>query len=297
MKIKLLIINHTKQLSEEQKALSKNSLSKAYDKQQLLQKQNDIKKNFEALQKNIEELHQLNKSLEDPNTMFNTSELEKNIEQKMQDANDALEKNNRNKASDKQKEAGEDLEMMAQQLEISKLENEEEQLGEDIETVRQLLDNLVHTSFRQEDNLKAMQKMNSKSSTLNDAQRTHLNIEDNMKMIADSLNSLARRQPAVKQFVQKEVDKSINYLSTAQNYLRDRQVGRAATDEQFALTSMNNLALMLAESIKNMKDQQNQARSKCKNCKNGGGSCSNPGKNGKSKPQSAKEMQQQLMLS
>jgi hypothetical protein len=58
----------------------------------------------------------------------------------------------------------------------------------------------------------------------------------------------------------------------------------------FSLTSMNNLALMLGESLKKMKQKQSECNSKCK--KAGNGSCSKPG--GKGKPKSAREYQQQL---
>ncbi|MBQ9436093.1 MAG: hypothetical protein IJU33_08215 [Bacteroidales bacterium] len=288
------VIEKTKQLAEEQKKLSTTTQSKAYDKKDLQQKQEEIKKKFDQLQKDLQDLKQMNGQLEEPNKIANTAEKEKSIQQKMQESSDALEKNNRNKASDSQQDAAQQMEEMANELEISMLESMEEQLGEDIDEVRQLLDNLVQVSFRHEANMKTMQKMSSKSPLLNDVQRTHLNVQDNMRMIADSLNALARRQPQVQPFVNKEVDKVIEHLQSAQSYLRDRQVGRAQTDEQFALTSMNNLALMLAESIQKMKEQQNQARSQCQNCKKGGGSCSKPGSTGKGKPQSAKEMQQQL---
>jgi hypothetical protein len=66
----------------------------------------------------------------------------------------------------------------------------------------------------------------------------------------------------------------------------------ASKNQQFALTSMNNLALMLMESMKDMQEQQKQSQSKCN--KAGNGSCNKPGGKGKPKKASARELQQQL---
>jgi hypothetical protein len=68
---------------------------------------------------------------------------------------------------------------------------------------------------------------------------------------------------------------------------------------QYAMTSLNNLALVMAESLDNMKNQmrQNDQQKKNGSCKNQGkksqSSCSNPGK-GKPSPKSMKQMQQEL---
>jgi hypothetical protein len=115
-----------------------------------------------------------------------------------------------------------------------------------------------------------------------------------MRMIDDSLFNLAKRQPMVEPFVTKEVTKIREYSKTSIEHLVERRVPQALSDEQFALTSMNNLALMLAESLKKMKEKQKECDSKC-NKKGGKGkssSCSKPGDKGK--PKSARELQQQL---
>jgi hypothetical protein len=56
---------------------------------------------------------------------------------------------------------------------------------------------------------------------------------------------------------------------------------------------MNNLALMLMESMSDMQEQQQQSQSKCKKAGNKS-SCNKPGGKGKPKKASARELQQQL---
>lgn len=286
------IIDKAKKLSEEQKALSKQSEQKAIDKQELLQKQQDIENQFKELKKEINELNQLNKELEDPNKLLDTKDLQQQIEQDFKDSKDALNKNNRSKAASSQQDAGEKMEEMAQKMEENMLDNEEEDLEEDMESLRQILDNLVQISFNQEAVMERLRPLTQHSSQLPDIARTQHNIRDNMLVIADSLNALARRQSAVKPFINEEVGKINSYIDAAVASLKDQRVQNALTQQQFAMTSMNNLALMLAESMKEVKQKQ----SECQNCKNknksGKGSCNNPG--GKGKTKTARELQQQL---
>ena len=285
------IIEKTKKLADEQKALSKQSEQKNIDKNELLQKQQNIENKYNELKKELQDLQKLNKELEDPNKLVNTEKLQKQIEQDMRDSKEALNKGNRSKASDSQKDAGEKMEEMADQMEMNMLDNEEENLSEDIETLRQILDNLVQISFNQESNMQFMSKLTPGSSRLTDVQRTQYTLKDNMQMISDSLDALARRQSSVKPFIQTEITKIDNYMSSAISNISNRREKQALSDQQFAMTSINNLSLMLAESMKEMQ----QKKSECKNCKNkksGNGSCNKPG--GKGKAKTARELQQQL---
>ncbi|MBQ4356090.1 MAG: hypothetical protein II757_05460 [Bacteroidales bacterium] len=285
------IIDKTRQLSEEQKALSKQSEQKAIDKQELLKKQQNIEQQFNELKKDLKDLEQLNKELEDPNKLTDTKQLQQQIEQDFKNSRDGLEKNNRSKAASSQQDAGEKMEEMANQMEKNMLENEEENLEEDMESLRQILDNLVQISFNQESNMERLRPLYTHSPQIPDIARAQHNIRENMEMIADSLDALARRQSSVKPFINEEVGKINNYLDAATASLADTKVQNALSQQQFAMTSMNNLALMLAESMKEVKQKQSQ----CQNCqKQGKGSCSNPGGKGKSKAKTARELQQQL---
>jgi len=285
------VIDKAKELSQEQKLLSNQTEQKSIDINSILEKQQDIESKFKKLQEDIQNLESLNKELEDPNKMTNTQELQNKISQSMQQSKAAINKNNRGKASEKQNEASDDIEKLADQMENDKLDSDEENISEDIETLRQILYNLVLVSFKQEDNMNNLQGTTMRSAQLSEIIKNQFTIKDHMRLIEDSLSALARRQTAVKPYIQKEVSKINDYLIQSQNNINSRQLKQAATNQQFVLTSMNNLSLMLAESMKEMKKKESECKN-CKNKKSGKGSCSNPG--GKGKPKSAKELQQQL---
>jgi len=287
------VIDNLKELAQEQKNLSQQTDQKAIPKEDLQQKQEQLNEKFQEWQKEVKELHQLNKELEEPNKLQNRSEQEKQIMDKMKESAEQLNKNNRSKAKENQKEASQQMEDMADGLQKEKEEAEEEDLAEDIETLRQILENLIRTSFKQEDVMLAVKKAGDKSPLLTDYMRDQSNIQDYMRMIDDSLTQLARRQPMVEPFITKEVTKIREYSKLAREQLIDRRISQALSNQQFALTSMNNLTLMLAESLKKMKEKQSSS-STCSKCNKKGckGNCSKPGGKGKSK--SARELQQQL---
>lgn len=287
------IVEKVKELSSDQRLLSKESQQKNIPKDELIKKQDDLQKKFDQLREDMKSLEQLNNELEDPNKMTNTDDLQKKIDQSMQESKNALNKNNRSKASEKQEESAQSMEELADQMESDLLDSQEENLGEDIESIRQILDNLVRISFRQEENLVRVKSMNAGSSYLTQVIREQFTIQEHMKMIEDSLSSLARRQPQVQPFILKEVTNTREYIQKTLKSLNDRKLPLSASHQQFALTSMNNLALMLAESMKNMKDQMSQ----CQNAKNQkSGNCSKPGSGNKSgkTAKSARKLQQQL---
>ncbi len=97
-----------------------------------------------------------------------------------------------------------------------------------------------------------------------------------MKTIADSLFSLSKRVPQIESTVNTEVDKINFNISKALDYLGDRRTGEASRSQQFAMTSLNNLALMMNEALESMQNAQKNSK---------------PG-SGKSKKKGMKELQQ-----
>ena len=285
-------VNQMRDLADELRKNANDIENRQISKESLQKKQQELQKKYDELKKDISELKKMNNELEDPTKFKDNQELQKDADQNMQQSKQNLEKNNRSKSADNQKKAADDIEQMADQMEQDFNESELESITEDIATIRQILDNLVKISFDQEDILKKSQKMSSYSSLMSDVIRKQFEVKQSMKHIEDSLSALARRQAAVKPFIQKEVTKIQNNIETAQTELQNRRPSVASKNEQFALTSMNNLALMLMESMKDMQQQQKQSESKCN--KSGNGSCKKPGGKGKPNKTSARELQQQL---
>ncbi|HET7002222.1 MAG TPA: hypothetical protein VFI33_12960, partial [Puia sp.] len=125
-----------------------------------------------------------------------------------------------------------------------------------------------------------------------DLAREQKKLRDDSKMIEDSLLALSKRNPKISPLVNKEVTNINMNMDRAQNSLGDRNTSEAQNRQQQAMTSINNLALMLNESLEAMMAEANaQSKSQCS-----GGSCKKPGNGKKNKPgmSSLRSMQEGL---
>jgi hypothetical protein len=90
------------------------------------------------------------------------------------------------------------------------------------------------------------------------------NIQLNFKLIEDSLYSLSKRIPQIQSLANKEVQLINLNLKTALENLADRKTAEANRDQQYAMTSINNLALMLNEVLDQLEKSQQKGKSGAK---------------------------------
>ncbi len=300
------LISKTTRLAEEQKKLAEQSAQKNTDINDIKQKQEELSREFKDVQQELRDLEKLNKQLEDPYNLDKTKPLEQEVENQLQQAQEHLEKKQKEKAAEKQKEAGDKMDELAEKMAQSMMEEQMEDLGEDINTMRQILNNIIRTSFRQENLMQGTAKTDIQDPAMRKIIRDQFNMKDNLKMIEDSISAVARRQVMVEPFITKEVTKIkqaqeqiMDLLNNTQEpslqyYFKNRN-SQIASKQQFVMTSLNDLALMIAESIKKMQEKKQEGDAACKS-----GNCRSSSKNGsKPKPdsksaKSMKEMQERL---
>ena len=110
-------------------------------------------------------------------------------------------------------------------------------------------------------------------------------LRDDAKLIGDSLQELGKRQFQLQTFISDEMYKLNREMKKALENLEERNKPVTNVAQQLVMTSANNLALMLSESLDNIQQQQKQS-------KPGSGSCKKPGGTGE-KP-SMSELQKKL---
>jgi hypothetical protein len=291
------IISKVNQLAEEQKKLAEKTLQKDVDIKQQQEKQQEINKDFKSLQQELREVEKLNKELEDPYHLEQSKALENEVSQQLEQSKEQLEKNQKPKAADSQKQAGKKMEELALQMQKSMQEDDMDNLGEDINKLRQVLDNIVKTSFQEEELMIQTSKINIQDPAMRQIIQNQFHLKDNLKMIEDSIAAIARRQVMVEPFISKEITKINQAQSqimdllnstqepTQQAYYRNRNA-QITAKQQFVMTALNDVALMIAESIKNMQKKKQQGGS------SGNGSCSSDNCEGGAKPKSSKSMRQ-----
>ena len=281
-------IEELSKLAEKQEELSEETEDRKADEEELAAKQEELNKEFEELSENIEELNKLNEELEDPNNMDDTEEQEKSIQEDMEKSLDELKEGSKKKAAPSQKSAAKKMQEMSESLFEMQSQMAQESASEDIRVLREILENLLVISFDQEDLIAELENTSTSDPRYPDIIERQHELQDNMKIIEDSLFALSKRQMMIEPFVIKEVDKIRKNMEDANERLEERKTGNAAASQQYAMTSVNNLALLLSEALNKMQQQQNMDMPGNSSCDNPGGS--KPGK----MPQNMSEMQKQL---
>ena len=278
---KLQVNEKIDDLEKELKDLAKKQKDLAVKKEKTKESQDEIKEAFKEIEKGIKELEELNKKLETPMDIESTDEEQKEIEEKLNEAGEKIEKNKKNKASESQGEAGEKMEDLAEQLNQMQQESEQSQNEEDMEDLRKILEALVLLSMDQEDLLDKFNLVQINDPAFRKYGRKQRRINDDTKIVKDSLLALAKRQPVLATFIDKELNDLAYSQGKTIEFVGDRKKKNVTLNQQLSMTAYNNLALLLNEVLQSMQAQM-QAM------KPGSGQCNKPG--GKGKPKAGPSM-------
>ena len=294
-------IKKTEDLAQKQRELAKETEQSGKKETEALNaKQNKLNEEFKQLQKDIDDIQNKLKDIDETAEFKRNRDTEKSISDKQNEALKQLDNKNNKKASEQQNSAADELEKMSNELAEAQLDMEQSDLAEDAEQVRQLLKNLVTLSFDQEQLISDLNSIQIQDPKYQQIIASQHKIKDDFKTVEDSLRTMAKRQMTVAVVINKELEsinlnisKSMNRLLLMnQTFYGTSKNQSAASSMQYSMMSLNNLALVLAESLDDMQSQmrQNSQKKKSGNCKKSG-SCNNPGqsKSGKGKP-SAKSM-------
>ena len=168
----------------------------------------------------------------------------------------------RNQAGQSQKKAGQKMKKMSQEMEQMQAGMEMETMMENMEDLRNIVHNLVKLSFDQEQLMKDFRDVNETDPRFVDLSQHQLKLKDDSQVIQDSLLSLSKRVFQIAAFINKEVDNMNNHMEAAMDALKERRKYKAVGQQQFAMTAMNNLALLLDDVLEQMMNAISEATGK-----------------------------------
>ena len=276
------LINEIKELSKNQLDLSKDSLN-VNDKLKAQEGYND---DFNKIKNDIKELDKLNNSLENKNKISDTEDIEKNIEETLKKTTEQLKNKNQKGASKNQKKLSNELMELANVFDKMKKDNEESQNYEDMDALRQILENLVYFSIEEENLMLEFEGLEKDNPQYVSMMHKQQELRDASYIIEDSLFALSKRVPQISSKVNSEINAINNKTLSAIDNLRERYTVKAVKDQQFVMTSANNLAVMLSEILKSMQEEMASDLPSSQQCEK-------PGK-GSPKPGDLKRMQKEL---
>jgi hypothetical protein len=242
-------------LAKDQNQLADDTKDKSQSLDSLSDAQEKLNLDFKEIQEKLSETKELNQELKRPNSFEDTSGDEEQIENKQKEASESIEKNKRNKSSQSQKEASEKMKKMSKKLKQMQASMQMMQMQEDLGDLEAIVNNLITLSFDQEKVMKEFRSVKQSDPRFIALSQAQLKLKDDAQIIQDSLLALANRVMAISSFVTRELNEMNTNMDESVVAIRERQKPTAAAKQQLAMTSMNNLALMLDDVMQQM--QQN----------------------------------------
>jgi len=162
-------------------------------------------------------------------------------------------------------------------LDAMQAQSNQQQQEEDIGLLREILESLMSLSFDQEDVMNTMARVSDNDPAYLMNGRRQRKIFSDTKIVADSLEALARRKPKIASFIDEELNQIRSNHELSIEDIDERRRRDLQVHQQYVMTSYNNLALMLNEALQQMQQQMQQMMP-------GSGSCNKPGGKGMPKP-------------
>jgi hypothetical protein len=282
-------LEKTKELAKKQEKLAEKSEQGKENKDQLASEQEELNKKFDDIKKDIEDINKKNEELEEKQNFEKTDEIQQQIDKEQDKAYENLQQNNKKKASQNQKNASEKMNELSEKMQQMQDQMNDGPTAEDMNNMRNLLENLIKSSFDQEKIMLAIKNTNINDPKYVKLTQDQQKLKANMQMIEDTLFALSKRVPQISSTINKEISGINANMEKATKYLAERQSGYANERQQNIMTSVNNLALILNESIEQSQKQQQSKQQ-------GQANCNKPGSSGSPKPslKEMKEMQKKI---
>lgn len=239
---------------------------------------------FNKMEQKLDSIIEKNQGLNDPFDISKDEESFDEIQEDLENAEESEDADDQENAQRQKQKAGKKMKEMAENMNSIMMGGGMDQLAEDAHLVRILLENVVRSSHAEEALMQEISVMKKDDPTVSQKISRQKEISENFVMVEDSLRKMANRQTSVKNFVFNELQVIDQQTESAMKDILELKFGSATQKQQNAMMSMNNLALMLSESLNEMESMMDGQSTS---------SCSKPGKSkGKQgKPKSMKNMQ------
>ena len=255
-------VKELEKLADKQEKLAdktENENNESTKNEELKKEQEKLNKEFEEKKEKIKDIEKLSKELK--KEIDTQKEKQKEISEEQKKAQKEIENKDNNAASKAQKKASKSMRSMASQMTESMQEGEMKQLDLDIDALRDILENLLKISHDQEKVMRSFRSISVSDPRFVSLSQEQLKISDDAKVVEDSLYSLAKRVMQIESFITKEVTAMKNSIDESVKYIKERKTPQAASKQQFSMTSMNNLALMLSDTFKQMQQMMSMQMS------------------------------------
>ncbi|MDG2195062.1 MAG: hypothetical protein P8K77_09520 [Polaribacter sp.] len=264
------VTQKTMQIATKLEALSKKQNAIQQQPTTDLTKQEEVKKEFKTIEKELNHVKNDNSALREPMSIPNLQLAQKET---LKHLDRAAISTRQQQAKLSQQKAAQKMQEMSQKLQQAMLQTEGEMQEENKKSLRILLDNLLHFSFKQEDLMTAFSKIDISHPSFGKELKNQHALKTYFEHIDDSLYVLSMRLPEIAVKSQNDLASAHYNMDQSLENFTENRFRIARSNQQSVLTSVNNLAHFLSLVLEKM---QQSKQSKSGKGKKGGKSFSLP---------------------
>ena len=239
---------------DQQQDLSEQTGDESKSLDSLASEQGKLNEEFEKFQEKLRDAKEINQDLKRPNSMEDTSGEEQKAAEEQKSAKENLENDQRNKSKQSQQNATQQMQQLGEKLENMQSSMMMQQMQEDLGDLQAILNNLIELSFDQENLMREFKAVNQSDPRFIKLSQEQLALKDDSKIINDSLLALSSRVMAIASFVTRELNEMNQHMDASLESIRERKKSEATVNQQLTMTSANNLALLLDNTMQQMQE-------------------------------------------
>lgn len=258
-------------LAKRQEILSELKLGEEFSNDQ----QEKLNKEFEKISEELDELKKDNADLKKPIDINVDKGKQESIKEDQKDALEEINKHQgmeqssesgekeeaENSAKKKQKSAAQKMKEMSEQLqESSSGGGGGSSITEDAEMLRQILDNLVTFSFKQESLYEDLEQLDPIAPQFSSSIRQQQELRNLFEHVDDSLFALSLRRAELSEFVNKQITEVYYNTDKALEAIAESQIYQGVSYQKYVLTASNSLSDFLANTLDNMQQSMQSGK-------------------------------------
>lgn len=250
-------------LADDQEELSKLELKKGSEEEQ-----DALNREFDRIKKEMDSLARDNKKLNKPLKLELDPNKQKSIKADQREASEEIKKFQESKepentpaqrdrvkrTSEKQRSAARKMREMSQSLGDSASGASSATITEDAEMLRQILDNLVTFSFKQEGLHDTLEEEDVDGNQYGGTVKEQQKLRNLFEHVDDSLFALSLRRAELAEFVNEQITEVYYNMDKSLVSISENQIYQGISYQKYVLNAANSLADFLAKLLDSMQD-------------------------------------------
>lgn len=258
-------------LAERQEILSDLKIGEDFSNKE----QKKLNEKFETISDEIDELKKDNQDLKKPLDIKVDDKKKESVKKDQEEALEEINKHqgdeessdsdekekNADKASQKQKSAAQKMKEMSEQLQqSSSAGGGGSTITEDAEMLRQILDNLVTFSFKQENLFDNLKEADFETPQFSATIRKQQELRGLFEHVDDSLFALSLRRAELSEFVNEQITEVYYNIDKSLETIAENQIYQGVSYQKYVLSASNSLADFLAKLLDNMQESMQSGK-------------------------------------